>query len=104
MMSLHWLRVRRARVERPTPIPKPKRPLGPPVLFAFKEVSIRTRADIMAAWGSWEAFMDDAFACWADRPFDHVQLHHLVECLVPVSERAAHREDVTRRWLEHDEA
>ncbi|WP_331299066.1 hypothetical protein [Methylobacterium oryzae] len=78
--------------------PTPKRPLGPPALFAFRDVSIRTRADAVEASGSWDEFLDDVADLYVEgavrQPGDFL---HLVERLVPPANLAAHREDLGRR-------
>ncbi|GJE51479.1 hypothetical protein GOFOIKOB_4538 [Methylobacterium tardum] len=94
-MKLHYLRVRRVRgLAMPLP-PMPKRPIGPPVLFAFRDVSIRTRADAVEASGSWEGFLFDMADIYTgdavDLPSNFLQL---VERLVPRAELQAHREEM----------
>ncbi len=103
-MKLHWQRVRRAR-RLPVPLPpEPKRPLGPPVLFGFRDVSIRTRADAIEASGSWEAFLDDMADLYVDPPVEMTSFFlEIIEGMVPPAEREAHREAMLirirqRRW------
>ena len=58
MSASHRVRVRRARgLPMPLP-PKPKRPLGPPVLLYWGDTPIRMRADIIAAGLTWEELLD----------------------------------------------
>lgn len=100
-MKLHWQRVRRAR-RLPSPLPpKPKRQLGPPVLFGFRDISIRTRADAIEASGSWEAFLDDMADLYVAEPFVFpISLLDLLERLVPPAQREAHREAMLIRIRE----
>ncbi|WP_279356725.1 hypothetical protein [Methylobacterium indicum] len=90
-MRLHWNRVRRAR-RLPAPLPPtPKRPLGPPVLFGLDGRDIRLRADVVAAYGSWEAFLDHAaqvgLDALEDRQGGAQTFFHSVTRLVPDAER-----------------
>lgn len=58
MTALHHVRVRRARgLPMPLP-PKPKRPLGPPVLLYWGDTPIRMRSDIERAGRTWDEFLD----------------------------------------------
>lgn len=79
----------------PLPPTPPRRPLGPPVLFAFRDVSIRTRTDAIEASGSWDGFLDDMADVFVDEA--PLGLHDLIERLVPPSERHAVRYDFARR-------
>lgn len=102
-MRMHWHQVRRARgLPMPLP-PTPKRPIGPPLLFDFRCVAIRTRADAIEASGSWEEFLDDMADRYigsldgAEFPMDLLQL---VERLVPRAELQAHRKAMRARCEE----
>lgn len=105
-MKLHHLRVRRSR-RLPMPLPPtPKRPLGPPVLFAFRDVSIRTRADAIEASGSWDEFLDDMadlFVEGLDTCFMPSELTDQIERLVPQADMQAHREAMRARIRERQE-
>ncbi len=97
--GLHWQQVRRARgLTMPLP-PKPRRPLAPPVLFGIDGHDIRTRADAVAAFGTWDAFLDRAAEVGVDLLDDlrsvgsEVTFFHAVTRLVPDAERlGVHRE------------
>ena len=73
--------------------PKPKRPLGPPVLFNWCGVDIRTRRDIEAAGYTWEEFLD-SYA-----PEDDLRLVMFVDVLqlVPPGERQDLQHEIRRR-------
>ncbi|ACK82810.1 hypothetical protein [Methylorubrum extorquens] len=92
-MRLHWLQGRRAR-RLPMPLPpKPKRPLGPPVLFNWNGVDVRTRADIEAAGHTWDEFLD-SYA--ANDDLRLVMLVHILQ-LVPPGERQDLHHEIRRR-------
>ncbi|KMO29516.1 hypothetical protein VQ03_29285 [Methylobacterium tarhaniae] len=58
MGKLHHIWVRRAHgLPMPLP-PKPKRPLGPPVILYWGDAPIRMRSDIEKANLTWEGFLD----------------------------------------------
>ncbi|ACB27255.1 hypothetical protein [Methylobacterium radiotolerans] len=102
-MRLHWNRVRRAR-GMPMPLPpEPKRPLGPPVVFAIDGHPIRMRSEAEAAYGSWEAFLDRAVKVglrMLDDPYNIGQPHAFwfdVAKLAPEAERTSLRLDLNRR-------
>ena len=97
-MKLHYTMVRRARgLSMPLP-PTPKRPIGPPVLFGFRDIPIRRRADAIEAWGSWEGFLDDiAFTIVSDPEWLPHSVLGLIERMVPPAELQAHREAMKAR-------
>ncbi|CAO4164949.1 MULTISPECIES: hypothetical protein [Methylobacteriaceae] len=109
-MRLHWNRVRRARgLPMPLP-PTPKRPLGPPVLFAIDGHPIRMRSDAVAAYGSWEAFLDRVVKVglgMLEDPYNIGQPHAFwfdVASLAPEAERTSLRMGLHRRmWALRDE-
>lgn len=99
-MRLQWLQVRRAR-QLPMPLPpKPKRPLGPPVLLHWNGVDIRTRADIEAAGHTWDEFHDSYAA--NDDPM-YVGLLFQILQLVLDGERHALNREIRRRRLDYRE-
>ena len=99
-MILHWQHTRRVRrLAMPLPT-KPKRPLGPPVLFGWQGIAVRTRADIEAAGHTWDEFLDSVADIDDIRCLDTVML---VLELVPVSERRdLHLEILQRRMDRHE--
>ncbi|TXM65386.1 hypothetical protein FV226_25135 [Methylobacterium sp. WL12] len=91
MTALHHLQVRRAR-RLPVPLPpKPKRPLGPPVVCIFRDVSIRVRADVEKAGVTWDEFLDELAGEERMPPL------HLVTTLVPGHERHELAKEIIRR-------
>jgi len=93
-MTLHWQQTRRARgLAMPLP-PTPKRPLGPPVLFNWAGVDIRTRADIEAAGHAWDEFLDSVAGIDDLRQFGMI---FEVLQLVPDEERRALNLEIRRR-------
>ncbi|GJD42248.1 hypothetical protein AFCDBAGC_0083 [Methylobacterium cerastii] len=91
MTALHHHQVRRAR-RLPVPLPpKPKRPLGPPVVCWFRGVSIRVRADVEKAGVTWDEFLDELAGEERLPPL------HLVTTLVPGHERHALAKEIVRR-------
>lgn len=97
MSRLHALQVRRAR-GLPMPLPPvPKRPLGPPVLFTWKDVPIHVRADIERAGWTWDGFLDELVVFRLYDPVQGFASLRLLERLVPPEDLQAHREDVRRR-------
>jgi hypothetical protein len=92
MSKLHHVRVRRARgLPMPLP-PKPKaRPLGPPVVCVFRDVSIRVRADVVKAAATWDEFLDEVAGVERLPPLQPIAT------LVPGHERAALVEEIRRR-------
>ncbi|KQP50365.1 hypothetical protein [Methylobacterium sp. Leaf106] len=101
-MTLHWQQVRRARgLAMPLP-PKPKRPLGPPVLYYWGDVAVRTRADIEASGQTWDEFLDAYAADVADNAIDirRFEMNLDVLKLVPDEERRALNLDIRRRYME----
>lgn len=102
-MNLHWNRARRARGLPMPPPPTPKRPLGPPVLFAIDDHSIRMRSDAEAAYGSWEAFLDRVAKVglgMPEYPSSGVRSSSIlseVARLVPYAERVDLYRDLCRR-------
>ncbi|MCJ2015536.1 hypothetical protein [Methylobacterium sp. J-076] len=100
-MRLHYTRVRRARgLAMPVPPTPRKRPLRSPVLFGFMGIPVRTRADVLRGWGTWDAFLDDVFRIWVPDPMGMPHMRHHIEQLFPPAEMDAHREDMYRRWEE----
>lgn len=98
-MRLHWLQVRRARgLPMPLP-PKPKRPLGPPVLFNWNGIDVRTRSDIEKAGYTWDEFLDSLVT---SDPLRLVMLSSVL-CLVPPDERQDLSHEIRRRRMEHRE-
>lgn len=98
-MTLHWQQTRRARgLAMPLP-PTPKRPLGPPALFNWCGVDIRTRADIEAAGYTWDEFLDSYAA------EDDLRLVMFVDVLqlVPPGERQELQHEIRRRRRNHQE-
>ncbi len=79
--------------------PKPKRPLGPPVLFHWQGEPIRTRADIEAGGRTWHEFLD-AFAAIDILELGFEATEQVVK-LVPPSERLALSREIRRVRLEH---
>lgn len=104
MSALHHARVRRARgLPMPLP-PKPKRPLGPPVLLYWGDTPIRMRSDIERAGRTWDEFLDAMAAEEAHslslQRFDHARQGRgfdAVRKLTPEHERAAVMQDFFRR-------
>lgn len=91
MTALHHHQVRRAR-RLPVPLPhKPKRPLGPPVVCIFRDVSIRVRADVEKAGVTWEEFLDELAGEERLPPL------HLVTTLIPGHERHELAKEIVRR-------
>ena len=91
MTALHHLQVRRAR-RLPVPLPpKPKRPIGPPVICTFRDVSIRVRADIEKTGATWDEFLD------AIAGYERMPPLHLVTTLVPGHDRPELAEEIKRR-------
>ena len=91
MTVLHHQQVRRAR-RLPAPLPPtPKRPVGPPVVCTFRDVSIRVRADVEKAGVTWDEFLDELAG------EDRLPPLYLVTTLVPGHERADLAEEIKRR-------
>lgn len=80
--------------------PKPKRPLGPPVLFNWCGVDIRTRADIEAAGYTRDEFLDSVAGIDDLRQFGMI---FEVLQLVPDEERRALNLEIRRRRDERRE-
>lgn len=98
-MRLHWLQVRRARgLPMPLP-PKPKRPLGPPVLFNWNGIDVCTRADIERGGYTWDEFLDSYVT---SDPLRLVMLFQILQ-LVPPDERQDLNHEIRRRRMEHRE-
>lgn len=96
-MTLHWQQVRRAR-ELPMPLPpKPKRPLGPPVLFGWQGIAVRTRADIEAAGHTWDEFLDSVAA---DDDLRQLSMVMQILYVVPESERRDLHLEIQRRRMD----
>lgn len=103
-MRLHYTRVRCARgLAMPLPPTPRKRPLRPPVLFNIDHREIRTRADVLEEYGTWEAFLDRVAevgltALEDFRAFGEPHLFFLsVVLLVPQHERLALRSEIDGR-------